>query len=39
MEFLPTYILKPLAFLFVLTVVIFIHELHAAWLHSQPADA
>jgi regulator of sigma E protease len=27
MEFLPTYILKPLAFLFVLTVVIFIHEL------------
>jgi len=27
MEFLPTYILKPLAFLFVLTVVIFVHEL------------
>ena len=27
MEFLPTYLLKPLAFLFVLTVVIFIHEL------------
>ncbi len=27
MELLPTYILKPLAFLFVLTVVIFIHEL------------
>lgn len=27
MEFLPAYILKPLAFLFVLTVVIFVHEL------------
>jgi regulator of sigma E protease len=27
MEVLPTYILKPLAFLFVLTVVIFVHEL------------
>jgi regulator of sigma E protease len=27
MEFLPAYILKPLAFLFVLTVVIFFHEL------------